>query len=90
MRIDPTFSADAAYGSLKWCASRLGRSVDWLRDARSRLEREGFPEVDPLLGLTLKADVEAFLARRRRVADPVSAAQHDSRDSNTGARYENL
>ena len=90
MKIDPTFSADAAYGSMKWCAARLGRSVDWLRDSREKLEREGFPRIDPLLGLTLKADVEAFLARRRRVADPVSAAQHDSRDSNTGVRYESL
>lgn len=89
MKIDPTLSQDAAYGSLRWCAMRLGRSIDWLRDARPTLEREGFPRVDPLLGLTLKADVEAFLAKRRRVADPVIAA-HDSRDSNTGARYESL
>ncbi len=89
MKVDPTFSGDAAYGSLRWCALRLGKSVDWLRGARPKLEREGFPQVDPLLGLTLKADVEAFLARRRRVADPVIAAQ-DSRDSNSGARYESL
>lgn len=89
MKIDPTFSADAAYGSLKWCASRLGRSVDWLREARGRLEREGFPEVDPLVGLTLKADVDAFLAKRRRVADPDPAAHH-SRETKSGVRYHEL
>lgn len=34
------------------------------------LEREGFPKLDRLIGLTLKADVMAWINRRRTIADP--------------------
>jgi hypothetical protein len=66
---DLTMNPFAAYGSDAWCAERLGKSIFWFRQNRAKLEREGFPPKDALIGLTLKADVEAFLDRRRKVAD---------------------
>lgn len=67
---DRTFDAVAAYGSEHWIAARFGRTHEWLRRERRRLEAEGFPPRDPLTGYTLKDDVEAWLAKRRRVSDP--------------------
>lgn len=50
-------------------AELLGRSKNWFCKERPRLEREGFPRVDGLIGLTCRADVEAWIARRRQVPD---------------------
>ena len=69
---DPTLNPFAAFGSERWCSERLGKSVGWFRVNRPALEREGFPPKDKLIRLTLKADVEAFLDRRRKVADVVA------------------
>jgi hypothetical protein len=66
---DPTLNPFAAFGSDQWCADRLGKSLFWFRLHRGNLQREGFPPKDALIGLTMKADVEAFLDRRRKVAD---------------------
>ena len=52
-------------------AATLGRKVTWLKNNRPMLEQEGFPRRDKLVGLTLAADVNAWLARRRVVADPL-------------------
>jgi hypothetical protein len=87
MKHDLTFSDNSAYGSTAWCAQRLGKSVAWLRTHRSRLEREGFPRVDSIVGLVQKADVDAFLARRRKVAD---AVHQDAHHATTSASGENL
>ena len=67
---DRTMDDISALGSDRWCAAKLGLSLDWFKKNRDTLEREGFPAKDKLFQLTLKADVEAFLAKRRRVADP--------------------
>lgn len=66
---DHTFHEQAAYGSDRWVAVTLGKSLDWLRKHRDDLERDGFPRKDKLVNLTMKADVEAWLGRRRRIAD---------------------
>jgi hypothetical protein len=79
----------AAFGSDRWCAERLGKSIGWFRTHRPRLEREGFPAKDTLIGLTLKADVDAFLARRRKVADAAPVHQ-DAHHATTAASEENL
>lgn len=55
-------------------AVTLGRSRQWLKQTRAALEREGFPRVDALIGLTCRQDVLAWIKRRRRVAD-VSEAE---------------
>ena len=54
-------------------AVTLGRSRDWLRKTRPDLEREGFPRIDGLIGLTCRQDVLAWVKRRRRVADVTEA-----------------
>ncbi len=82
----------AAYGSDRWCADRLGKSVSWFRKHRPRLEREGFPRKDALIGLTLKADVDAFLARRRKVTDagPVQQDMHHTTTPSSGEQLDAL
>jgi len=76
MTEDATFSADSAYGSDRWCAVTLGRSYNWFRRIRPTLEVAGFPKKDTIIGLTMKADVEAWLAKRRQVADAMSRTTH--------------
>ena len=58
-----------AYLNEPGVAAILGKSRAWLKVNRPRLEREGFPRVDGLIGLTCVADIEAWIARRRQVAD---------------------
>lgn len=70
---DYSLNPFAAYGSEKWCAQRLGKSLDWFRRARAELEAEGFPHRDKLIGMTHKADVETWLSRRRVLADDAEA-----------------
>lgn len=55
-------------------AYMLGRKTAWLRKHRAALMAEGFPPKDRIIGLTIKADVEAWIARRRVLADRVEAA----------------
>lgn len=87
-RPDRTTATESAYGSDHWCALTLGKSDGWFRKNRPRLEREGFPPKDGLLALTLKADVEAWLARRRVVADRVHA--HTTGDHHTEESFYGL
>lgn len=67
-----------AYISDTLVAFFLGRKVSWLRTNRDALEREGFPRKDKLVGLTLRADLDAWLARRRNVADAETVRTTDS------------
>jgi hypothetical protein len=70
-------------------AHHLGRKVGWLRTNRPKLEVDGFPRKDRLVGMTLRADLEAWIAKRRRIADPDSA--HNKRaDTTTPLSGENL
>jgi len=69
----------------------LGRSRDWLRANRPHLEREGFPRVDTLIGLTCVADIEAWIARRRQVADAVAAGSpHHHTPHDMGINFDAL
>ena len=68
-KLDPTFVPEAAMGSPAWVARRFGMSKDQFRRKLPELQSEGFPDRDPILCLWLKADVDAWLARRRRVPD---------------------
>lgn len=58
-----------AYLADREVAYLIGRRVAWLRKHRADLMREGFPPKDKIIGLTLRADVEAWIAKRRIVAD---------------------
>ncbi len=87
--MDKSFSSTCAYGSDKWIATVLGQSLEWFKRNRAMLEREGFPPKDTLFGMTLKADVQAFLAKRRRVNDPDPTATHHGPE-NSGVNYGHL
>lgn len=71
MKQDITLNAAAAYGSDAWCAQRLGRPLSWFKANRAKLEAEGFPKVDALVGNTQKVDVDAWIARRRQLANDI-------------------
>lgn len=71
-------------------AKMLGRSKNWLRDNRPKLEREGFPRKDGLIGLTCVADIEAWIARRRQVTDAVRVGEHHADVSAHGDDYGRL
>ena len=66
---DPTFDPMSEYGSRAYCAAVLGRSQSWFLTNRAKLEVEGFPKPCKIVGLTLKADVAAWISKRRRYAD---------------------
>lgn len=61
---DPSFDARALCGSLDWLALRLGRSKEWVNNNRAKLRAAGMPEKDEVLGLWIKADVDAWIDRR--------------------------
>lgn len=66
---DQTFSEHSLFGSKKWVALSLGQSVDAFGKALPALEAEGFPPMDPVIKRWIKADVEAWVNRRRRIKD---------------------
>lgn len=66
---DPTYDKHSAFASMSWLASRLGRSKDWFSRNKDQLHHAGLPEPDPVVGLYSKADVDAWITRRRKVAD---------------------
>jgi predicted DNA-binding transcriptional regulator AlpA len=70
---DPSMSDAALYGSTLWVATTLGMSKDSFFRRRADLEAHGFPRRDPLTNLWLKADVDAWIAKRRRIADDEAA-----------------
>lgn len=66
---DPSLSDDALYGSTLWVARRLGMTKDTFFRRRAALGEQGFPTRDPVTHLWLKADVDAWIAKRRRIVD---------------------
>lgn len=68
-KADQTFDPLSEYGSNAWCATVLGKSTDWFRKNRAMLEAEGFPRVCRIVGHTIKADVRAWITKRRQYSD---------------------
>lgn len=66
---DRTFDPLSEYGSHAWCAAVLGKSTDWFRKNREALEAAGFPRVCKIVGHTIKADVRAWITKRRQYSD---------------------
>lgn len=88
MKHDRTFSDFSAYGSDAWCAETFGKPVEWFRKTRGELEAIGFPPKDAINGLTNKADVLAWISRRRRIAD--RAVVEASDDTTEGIHHDKL
>lgn len=76
---DATFATHAAFGSERWCAARVGKSLDWFFRNRDRLEAAGFPGRDPVLRLRCKADVDAWIERRRQIRNDVITMEGSQR-----------
>lgn len=68
-------------------ADLLARSRSWLSRHRQALEREGFPAVDRLIGRTCRRDIEAWVRRRRMVAD-TSHSQCAQGDKGAGINFD--
>lgn len=73
---------EAAYLTDRDIAKLFGMSPRWLWQHREELEQRGFPKKDALIGRTLKADVEAWLARQRKVSDHAGVV-HSGDDTTT-------
>lgn len=72
-----------AYLADREIAYMLGRKCAWLRKHRADLMREGFPPKDKIIGLTLRADVEAWIAKRRVLSDAAVAGDAPNHHSTT-------
>ncbi|OIQ44021.1 MAG: hypothetical protein BM558_09435 [Roseobacter sp. MedPE-SW] len=58
-------------GSVRWAAARIGWTLNKFRQKRDILENDGFPKVDRITNLYVKADVDAWINRRRQLSDNV-------------------
>lgn len=71
---DQTISDISLYGSRRWVAETLGMKLSTFDNKRPVLEQQGFPLRDRVVGLYLKADVLAWVSRRRQLADRMDAS----------------
>jgi len=66
---DPTMDKISLNGSVRWAAARIGWTLNKFRQKRDILENDGFPKVDRITNLYVKADVDAWINRRRQLSD---------------------
>ena len=76
-RARPKFTPIPRVWSEFQLACRLGKSQPWLKSNRDRLEAEGFPQPDPLLGGTDADAVEAWMDRRSGIGNGALAGVGD-------------
>jgi predicted DNA-binding transcriptional regulator AlpA len=79
MPTDHTMSHISLFGSVHWAAMRCGLSRDTFRKKRPQMETDGFPIPDPITGHYVKADVDAWINRRRQVADELKVVSGSTR-----------
>ena len=72
---DPSFDPDSLTATQAWVARALGMSDEVFRKKRDNLYENGFPRRDALLFRWIKADVEAWIARRRQLSDSVEVSE---------------
>lgn len=88
---DITFHPVSMYGSIDWVALTLGLTADTFYRKRDALYEQGFPRPDPLNKTRyLKADVEAWVARRRVVPDAVQVCDTVSGDDSGEVNFDGL
>lgn len=73
---DRTFDPVSQFGSLRWVAATMGLSVDQLRPRLPKMNGDGFPKPDQIVKLYIKADVLAWIERRRQL--PVAPERQSS------------
>lgn len=74
-------SHGSLYGGRRWVAATLGMSPSTFDKKRSALEDQGFPLRDRLLDRWIKADVLAWVSRRRQIADKIDAPQNQQEEA---------
>lgn len=72
---DRTFEPVSRFGSLSWVAATLGLSKDQLRKRLPQMTTDGFPQPDPIVDLYIKADVQAWIDRRRQCVKTVNVIE---------------
>jgi len=83
---DLTLSDESLWGSIGWASQTMGMSKDNFMRRRPKMMQEGFPAIDDLTNLYLKADVLAWIDRRRKV----SATIPDSEPEPKGVKLDAL
>lgn len=68
---DLTMNQISLNGSVKWAAARIGWPLSRFKQKREILENNGFPTVDRITNLYVKADIDAWINRRRQVSDQI-------------------
>jgi hypothetical protein len=71
MAEDPTMGQISLNGSVRWAAARIGWPLIRFKQKREILETNGFPTVDRITNLYVKADIDAWINRRRQVTDQI-------------------
>jgi predicted DNA-binding transcriptional regulator AlpA len=74
---DYTMEEISLFGSVSWAAMRCGLSRENFKKKRPQLETDGFPRPDKITGTYLKADVDAWIERRRQVPDRIREVRAD-------------
>ena len=87
---DRTFDPVSQFGSLRWVAATMGISVDQLRTRLPRMKSDGFPQPDPIVTLYIKADVLAWIERRRQLPDEQERQSSARRSELTDAERQQI
>lgn len=85
---DPTMDNISLNGSVKWAAARIGWPLTRFKQKREILEQDGFPTIDRLTNLYVKADVDAWVNRQRQLSANIvftGSAQHPAQEVDFGA-----
>lgn len=79
-KTDITFQDTCLIGSKRWTCARLGLSVDMFMRKKDALETAGFPKEDPILKAWIKADVDAWVTKRRKIKEVVVIEEVDKEE----------
>lgn len=79
---------DSRFWSESQTASRLGRSVEWLKQHMGELVRAGLPAKDPIVGLYSRERVEAWIDRRAGIVGKGNNEFHEILDVINGLKKE--
>lgn len=82
---DLTLTDRSLYGSSDWVVMTIGKSKDWFAHNKKRMEADGFPKKDPIISLWIKADVEAWINKRRKFSDNATLIHMESTEVNHDA-----
>lgn len=80
MTNDLTMNDACRFGSTRWVAMRLGMTRSSFYKKRPALEASGFPKPDPITGLRVKDDVDAWINARQKTHVKVVESDREEPD----------